>query len=84
MNSKIKIDFNFVYASDDHKILDKLNNLMLTKFTDRVYFDEVVGVKKKTIHCIMHSTTRCNQRLELYNIDPLMNEERERVKVEIF
>ncbi|MCR5537291.1 MAG: hypothetical protein K6F05_07790 [Succinivibrio sp.] len=38
--------FNLIYDSD-HKVLAKLNNLMVTRFKDGWYFAEVVGYKKE-------------------------------------
>src|SRR5574344_1097685 len=48
LKKTISKDFNFIYDSD-HKVLAKLNNLQLTKFTNGFYFDEIVGVKKNLL-----------------------------------
>src|SRR5574344_931715 len=40
LKKTISKDFNFIYDSD-HKVLAKLNNLQLTKFTNGFYFDKI-------------------------------------------
>lgn len=44
--TKNKAQYNVVYDSD-YKLLAKLNNVMMTKFKDGWYFDEIVGKKRE-------------------------------------
>lgn len=43
--------FSLIYDSD-HKLLSKLNNVMVTRFNNGWYFDEVVGYKKDLFKAI--------------------------------
>ncbi len=69
-----KSTYSVIYDSDT-KILNKLNNIMMTKFKDGWYFDEIAGKKKDLFAFLNVPVPSANQEIPNGNTDEDANTE---------